>query len=178
MPLYRIGAKEPEIAASAFVAPEATLVGDVRLGERASIWFGAVVRADNEPIRIGDGSSVQEGAVLHVDPGFSLEIGPSVTVGHQATLHGCTIGEGSLIGIQAVVLNGAVIGRECLVGAGALVTEGKVFPDRSLILGAPAKAVRPLNGKELALLEFSAAHYVEKAQLFRSSLARIDEAKP
>ena len=142
MTRYRIGGHTPEVPASAFVAREATLIGQVQLGERASVWFGAVVRGDNEPIEIGEGSNVQEGAVLHADPGFPLTIGAHVTVGHQAMLHGCTIGEGSLIGIQAVVLNGAVIGNHCLVGAGAIVTEKKVFPDRSLILGAPAKVVR------------------------------------
>ena len=138
MALYRLGDDVPQIASNAFVAPEATLIGKVTLAERASVWFGAVIRADNEPIRIGEASNIQEGAVLHADPGFPLEIAANVTVGHQAMLHGCTIGEGSLIGIQAVVLNGAVIGKGCLVGAGAIVTERKVFPDRSLIPGAPA----------------------------------------
>src|SRR5688572_10698836 len=145
MPLYRIGGHAPQVPASAFVASEATLAGQIRLGERASVWFGAVVRGDNEPIEIGDASNVQEGAVLHADPGFPLRIEANVTVGHQAMLHGCTIGEGSLVGIQAVVMNGAVIGKQSIVGAGAIVTEKKVFPDRSLILGSPAKVVRQLT---------------------------------
>ncbi len=127
MPLYQLGDDAPEIHPTAYVAAEATLIGKVKLGERASVWFGAVIRADNEPILLGDGSNVQESAVLHTDPGFPLSIGANVTIGHQAMLHGCTIGDGSLIGIQAVILNGAVIGRNCLVGAGAIVTERKTL---------------------------------------------------
>src|SRR6476661_10917893 len=149
MALYRIDDKAPQVAASAYGAEEATLIGAVSVGERATILAGAVARADNEPITIGNDSNVQEGAVLHADPGFPLTIGERVTVGHQAMLHGCTIGNGSLVGIQAVVLNGAVIGRHCLVGAGAIVTEGKRFPDRSLILGVPAKVVRELTDEDV-----------------------------
>ena len=152
MTQYRIGSHIPSLSPGAFVAPGAALVGQVTLGERASVWFGAVVRGDNEPIRIGRASNIQEGAILHADPGFPLEIGDNVTIGHQAMLHGCTVGDGSLIGIQAVVLNGAVIGKHCLVGAGAIVTEGKRFPDRSLILGAPAKVVRQLSDEDVARL--------------------------
>ena len=164
MPLYRIGGHAPQVPASAFVASEATLAGQVRLGERASVWFGAVVRGDNEPIEIGDASNVQEGAVLHADPGFPLRIEANVTVGHQAMLHGCTIGEGSLVGIQAVVMNGAVIGKQSIVGAGAIVTEKKVFPNRSLILGAPAKVVRQLTDEDAARLQESAADYARRAE--------------
>ncbi|MEJ8846090.1 gamma carbonic anhydrase family protein [Variovorax rhizosphaerae] len=174
MTLYQIGAHAPQVPASAFVAPEATLIGQVRLGERASVWFGAVVRGDNEPIDIGDASNVQEGAVLHADPGFPLRIEANVTIGHQAMLHGCTIGEGSLIGIQAVVLNGAVIGKNCLVGAGAIVTERKVFPDRSLILGAPAKVARQLTDEDVARLMASAANYAERATTYVAELQHID----
>ncbi|MEJ8822770.1 gamma carbonic anhydrase family protein [Variovorax humicola] len=174
MTLYRIGGHTPQVPASAFVAPEATLIGQVRLGERASVWFGAVARGDNEPIDIGDASNVQEGAVLHADPGFPLRIEANVTIGHQAMLHGCTIGEGSLIGIQAVVLNGAVIGKNCLVGAGAIVTERKVFPDRSLILGAPAKVARQLTDEDVARLMTSAANYAERAATYAAGLQRID----
>src|SRR5437763_85459 len=134
MTIYRLDNNTPEIPDTAFVAPEAVLIGKVRLGQRTSVWFGAVLRGDNEPIVIGDDSNVQECAVLHTDPGHAVEIGRRVTIGHQAMLHGCIVGDGALIGIQAVILNGAVIGRECLVGAGAIVTEGKSFPDRSLIL--------------------------------------------
>jgi len=160
MTIYAIQGKRPTIDASAFVAPEATVIGQATIGARASVWPGAVVRADNEPISVGDESNIQEGAVLHVDAGKPLVIGRGVTVGHQAMLHGCTVGDGSLIGIQAVVLNGAIIGRNCLVAAGALVTENKVFPDGSLIMGSPAKAVRELSSDALAALAENAANYV------------------
>ncbi len=143
------------------------------LGERCSVWPGAALRGDNEPIRIGEASNIQEGAVLHADPGFPLTIGAQVSVGHQAMLHGCTVGDGSLIGIQAIVLNGAVIGRNCLVGAGALVTERKSFPDRSLIVGAPAKLVRELTDEEVQGLADNAANYAEKSQLFLTELERV-----
>jgi carbonic anhydrase/acetyltransferase-like protein (isoleucine patch superfamily) len=174
MAVYRLGDLAPQVAASAFVAAESTLIGHVVLGEHASVWPGAVLRGDNEPIVVGDASSIQEGAVLHTDPGCPLTVGPRVTVGHQAMLHGCTVGEGSLIGIQAVVLNRAVIGRHCLVGAGAVVTVGKVFPDRSLILGAPAKVVRELSDEDVARLEESAEVYVRRSQQYREQLVRID----
>jgi carbonic anhydrase/acetyltransferase-like protein (isoleucine patch superfamily) len=177
MPIYRLGDHAPQIANNAFVAPEATLIGDVAIGERATIWFGAVIRGDNEPIRVGADTSVQECAALHTDMGFPLNIGAGVTVGHQAVLHGCTVGEGSLIGIQAVVMNGAVIGRQCLVGAGAIVTEGKQFPDRSLILGAPAKVVRQLTDQDIAKLANSAADYVARGERYRAQLQRLPEGK-
>jgi carbonic anhydrase/acetyltransferase-like protein (isoleucine patch superfamily) len=173
MALYRIGDKTPQVATSAYVAAEATLIGAVTVGEHATVLAGAVVRADNEPIVIGERSNVQEGAVLHADPGFPLTIGARVTVGHQAMLHGCTIADGSLIGIQAVVMNGAVIGPSCLVGAGAIVTEGKSFPERSLVLGAPAKVVRALSDADVANLERAAAGYVERGTQFRSHLERV-----
>jgi carbonic anhydrase/acetyltransferase-like protein (isoleucine patch superfamily) len=174
MARYRIQGKAPQVAESAYVAAEATLVGEVHLGECASVWAGAAIRADNEPIRIGAESNVQEGAVLHADPGFPLTIGERVTVGHQAMLHGCTVGDGTLIGIQAVLLNGAVIGRNCLVGAGALVTERKVFPDNSLIVGSPAVVKRTLTDADLKALTDSANVYARKARLFRTELERID----
>ncbi|NUZ07288.1 gamma carbonic anhydrase family protein [Piscinibacter koreensis] len=173
MALYRLQGHAPQVAHSAFIAAEATLVGEVIVGEHASVWFGASARGDNEPIRIGAASNIQEGAVLHADRGSPLTIGANVTVGHQAMLHGCTIGDGSLIGIQAVVLNGAVIGRECLVGAGAIVTERKVFPDRSLILGAPAKVVRQLGEEDVARLAQSARGYVERAAACRDGMERV-----
>lgn len=173
MPIYRLGEHAPVIPATAFVAPEAALIGKVTLGENTGVWFGAVIRGDNEPIVIGEGTNVQECAVLHNDLGFPLTIGAHVTVGHQAVVHGCTIGDGSLIGIQAVVMNGAVIGRNCLVGAGAIVTERKVFPDRSLILGAPAKLVRGLTDEEVARLAESAADYSRRRARYQAELARI-----
>jgi len=176
MPSYRLGEHAPEIPASAFVAPDAKLIGKVRLGEGASIWFGAVLRGDNEPISVGPGSNVQEHVVLHTDSGFPLVIGTGVTIGHQAMLHGCTIGDGSLVGIQAVVMNGAVIGRGCLIGAGAIVTSGKQFPDHSLILGAPAKAVRPLTDKEIADLVESAADYARKRDRYKSEFVPVPPA--
>ncbi|TFY99803.1 gamma carbonic anhydrase family protein [Ramlibacter rhizophilus] len=174
MPKYRIGAKSPQVAASAFVAHEATLVGDVHVAEGASVWFGAVLRGDNEPIRVGAGSNVQEGAVLHADPGYPLTVGQHVTVGHQAMLHGCTLGDGALVGIQAVVLNGAVIGADSLVGAGAVVTERKTFPPRSLIVGAPAQVKRELTQAEVAGLRASAQEYVRRAAQFAEELERVD----
>ena len=175
MGIYQLGEHRPDVADSAWVAPNATVVGKVTLGERASVWFNATVRGDNDPIVIGADSNVQEGAVLHTDDGVPLTLGREVTVGHQAMLHGCTIGDGSLIGIQAVVLNHAVIGRECLVGAGALVTENKVFPDGSLILGAPARRVRDLSTEERAKLRESAAHYARRQDYFRRELRPIDQ---
>jgi carbonic anhydrase/acetyltransferase-like protein (isoleucine patch superfamily) len=174
MALYRLGDKIPTVAASAYIAHEATVIGMVTIGGRASVWAGAVARGDNETIVLGDDSNVQEGAVLHADPGSPLTIGARVTVGHQAMLHGCTIGDGSLVGIQAVVMNGAVVGRNCLVGAGAIVTERKSFPDCSLIIGAPAKLARVLSDEEVAGLERAAAGYVERAAHFRDNLVRVD----
>lgn len=171
MALYRLGTDAPQIAASAFVAPNATLIGRVVIGENVGVWFNAVLRGDNEPIVIGAGSNVQECAVLHNDPGFPLTVGQNVTIGHAAVVHGCTIGDGSLIGIGAVVLNGARIGRQCLVGAGAVVTEGKTFPDRTLILGAPARVVRELSDEDIARLKSaSAPSYAQRAALYREQL--------
>ena len=173
MTIYRLDDNTPDIHPSAYVAAEAGLIGKGRLGERASVWSGAVLRGDNEPIIIGDESNVQEGAVLHTDPGSPLEVGRKVTIGHQAMLHGCKIGDGSLIGIQAVVLNGAVIGKECLVGAGAIVTEKKVFPDRSLILGAPAKVVRQLTDEEAAKLASGSNNYATRGGHFKTALVKV-----
>jgi len=174
MALYQLGDIAPKIDPEAYVAAEATVIGNVIMKARASAWPGVVIRGDNEPITVGEGSNVQEGSVLHTDPGCPLEIADNVTIGHQAMLHGCTIGEGSLIGIQAVVLNRVVIGKNCLVGAGAVVTEGKTFPDRSLILGAPAKVVRELNDEEVANLYRNAATYAERQAVFKTQLKRLD----
>jgi carbonic anhydrase/acetyltransferase-like protein (isoleucine patch superfamily) len=173
MTIYQLGDHAPEIDASAFVAENATLIGKVTLQANSSVWFGATIRGDNERITIGENSNVQEGTVMHTDMGYPLTVGKDVTIGHQAMLHGCTIGDGSLIGIQAVVLNGAKIGKGCLVGAGALVTEGKEFPDNSLIVGAPAKVVRQLTADDVARLKGSAASYVQRGQLFKSQLKKI-----
>ena len=170
MPLYEIEGCAPLIGEGAWVAPSADLIGDVRLGRSASVWFGAVIRADNTPIVIGAQSNVQDGAIGHSDPGAPLTIGARVTVGHQAILHGCTIGDGALIGMGARVLNWAVIGAGCLVGAGALVTEGKIFEPGMLIVGSPARAVRALSEDEQGALLVSAAHYAEKSARYAAGL--------
>ena len=173
MALYQLGDDAPQIAESAYVSDEAAVIGQVTLGERTSVWPFATIRGDNEPIRIGRDVNIQDGAVLHVDPGCPLTIGDFASIGHQAMLHGCTIGEGSLIGIQAVIMNKAVIGKDCLVGAGAIVTEGKVFPDRTLILGAPAKVVRELSDRDVAFLRGNADNYVERQIMYKAKLKRI-----
>lgn len=173
MAIYRLGDDLPRLAPGAWVAETAQVIGRVALGADASVWFGAVLRGDNEWITLGARSNVQDGSVLHTDMGSPLTLGEDVTVGHQAMLHGCSVGEGSLIGIQAVVLNGARIGKCCLVGAGALVTEGKEFPDGSLIVGSPAKVLRPLTEQELARMARGAAHYVENARRYAGQLARV-----
>ncbi|NYT64597.1 gamma carbonic anhydrase family protein [Alcaligenaceae bacterium] len=173
MTIYKLGDDAPQVHDSAYVAAEATLIGKAVMLENSSIWPGAVIRGDNEVIVVGIGSNIQEGAVLHTDPGCPLTIGQNVTVGHQAMLHGCTIGDGALIGIQAVILNRAVIGAHSLVGAGAIVTEGKEFPPRSLILGAPAKVVRTLNDDEVANLKASAKNYADRAAYFKTALVAV-----
>ena len=175
MALYRIGDAAPRVAPDAWVAESATVVGRVALAAGASVWYGAVLRGDNEWITIGERSNVQDGSVLHTDMGAPLTLGADVTVGHQAMLHGCTVGDNSLIGIQAVVMNGARIGRNCIVGAGALVTEGKEFPDNSLIVGSPAKAIRTLTGEQAEKLKANAAHYVANAMRHRQEVERINE---
>jgi len=173
MTIYQLGTDAPEIDATAFVADSATVLGKVTLQPHSSVWFGATLRGDNERITIGENSNVQEGTVLHTDMGYPLTVGRDVTIGHQAMLHGCTIGDGSLVGIQAVILNGARIGKGCLVGAGALVTEGKQFPDNVLIIGSPAKAVRELTADDVAGLKGAADSYVQRAQLFKTNLKKI-----
>jgi carbonic anhydrase/acetyltransferase-like protein (isoleucine patch superfamily) len=173
MTIYQLGDHTPEIDASAFVADSASVIGKVTLHANASVWFGATLRGDNERITIGENSNVQESAVMHTDMGYPLTVGKNVTLGHQVMLHGCTIGDGALIGIQAVVLNGAKIGKGCLVGAGALVTEGKEFPDNMLIIGSPAKAVRELTAEEVARLPTIADGYVQRSQLYKTQLKKI-----
>ncbi|MDA8456298.1 gamma carbonic anhydrase family protein [Acidovorax sp. GBBC 3334] len=172
MALYELDGTTPRVAESAWVADSAEVMGNVVLGEDASIWFGAVLRGDNETLSIGAGTNVQDGSVLHSDLGQPLVLGERVTVGHKVVLHGCTVGDESLIGIGAVVLNGAKIGRHCLVGAGALVTEGKEFPDGSMILGSPAKAVRQLTPEQIEGLRKSAQTYIANARRFRAGLHR------
>lgn len=173
MAIYEIDGQAPQVPESAWVADSAQVMGKVVMGESSSVWFGVVARGDSDVIHIGERSNVQDGCVLHADEGVPLHIGNNVSVGHKVMLHGCTIGDGSLIGIGAIVLNHARIGRNCLVGAGSLVTEGKEFPDNSMILGSPAKVVRTLNEEQLAGLRRAAQHYVDNAQRFRLGLRKI-----
>jgi len=173
MAIYEVDGISPTVAESAWVADSAQVMGDVVLGEQVGIWFGVVARGDTAPIRIGARTNIQDLSVLHADVGMPLTIGSGVTVGHKAMLHGCTVGDDSLIGIGAVVLNGAKIGKGCLVGAGALVTEGKEFPDGSMIIGSPAKVVRSLTTEQLQGLRQSADHYVANAQRFKTTLHKV-----
>lgn len=173
MPLYAYGGHQPLVAEDAWIAPSAELIGQVGLGTLASVWFGAVIRADNTPILVGARSNIQDGAMLHSDPGAPCAVGEEVTVGHHAILHGCTVGDRTLIGMGATILNRAVISEDCLVGAGALVTEGKVFPAGHLIVGSPARAVRPLDDAQRALLRASAAVYVAKQRDYAAGLTRV-----
>ncbi len=173
MAIYQLDEWVPQIAATAWVADTASVIGRVRMGEGASVWYGAVLRGDNDWITLGRQCNIQDGSVLHTDSGIALTLADNVTVGHQVMLHGCSIGEGTLIGIQAVVLNGAKIGRHCIVGAGALVTEGKEFPDGSLIVGSPAKAVRTLSAAQHEMLGDLAEHYVVQTRRHRGGIKRI-----
>ncbi len=172
--IYELGERRPKLHASSYVAPNASVIGTVILEEQASVWFQAVIRGDNDWITVGARSNVQDGAVLHADPGFPLVLGADVTVGHQAMLHGCTVGDGSLIGIQAVVLNGARIGQNCIIGAGALIPEGREIPDNSLVMGAPGKVVRELNDGQRKLLAASAQVYVLNAERYAQDLRVCD----
>ena len=178
MAIYQLDGDRPELPEDGryWVAPDAQVIGKVKLDADASVWFGAVLRGDNELIHIGERSNIQDGSVLHTDPGHPLTIGADVTVGHQAMLHGCTIAERSLIGIGATVLNGVKIGRNCLIGAHALVTEGKVIPDNSMVLGSPGKVAKELEAKMEELFLASAAHYVENWKRFAAGLKLIDGA--
>ena len=173
MAVYELDGTQPRVADSAWVADSAQVMGNVVLGEDSSVWFGTVIRGDTETITVGRGSNIQDASVLHADIGKPLTIGDNVTVGHQVMLHGCTIGDESLIGIGAIVLNGAKIGRHCLVGAGALVTEGKEFPDGLMIIGSPAKAVRQLTPEQIEGLKLSAQHYMDNARRFRAGLKKL-----
>lgn len=170
MSLYEIDDLAPSLGEGAWAAPSADLIGDVRLEAGASVWFGAVIRADNTPIYLGVQSNFQDGAIGHSDPGVPLTIGARVTIGHQAILHGCTVSDDCLVGMGARILNGAFLGPECLVGANALITEGKRFEEGGLIVGAPARMIRPLTDQEKAALRLSAAHYAEKAARYAAGL--------
>jgi carbonic anhydrase/acetyltransferase-like protein (isoleucine patch superfamily) len=174
MPVYAIGNKRPQLADPVWIAPNATVIGDVRLGRNVSIWWNAVLRGDNDPISIGDNTNIQDGSVLHTDIGVPMNIGAGVTVGHMVMLHGCTVGDGSLIGIGAIVLNNAVIGRECLIGAGSLIPERKQIPDRSLVVGTPGRVVAELSDADVAAIRAGNHHYIEHMQHYRDGLTHID----
>lgn len=173
MAVYEVDGKTPQVDSTAWIADSAQVMGHVTLGPDASVWFGCVLRGDTESMTIGEGSNIQDLTVMHADHGLPLTIGKHVTVGHKVMLHGCTIGDESLIGIGAVVLNGARIGKNCLVGAGSLVTEGKEFPDGSMIMGTPAKVVRQLTPEQIEGLRLSAQHYIDNARMFRATLKKL-----
>jgi carbonic anhydrase/acetyltransferase-like protein (isoleucine patch superfamily) len=177
MPLYSLDGIDPQVPASGrwWIAPDASVIGRVRLGEEVGIWFGAVLRGDNEWIEIGARTNVQDGSVLHTDPGFPLKVGEGCTIGHRAIVHGCTIGDNSLVGMGAIVMNGAKVGNNCIIGAGAIVTEGKVFADNSLLVGAPARAIRTTDEKAHALLKLAASTYTDRLPRYVQTLKRIDE---
>lgn len=168
---YRLGDARVETHPQSWIAPGATLIGKVRLDAGANVWFGAVLRGDNELIHIGENSNVQDGTVMHTDMGYPMTIGKNVTIGHNVMMHGCTVGDCSLIGINSVILNGAKIGKHCLIGANSLIPEGKVIPDGSLVMGSPGKVVRELTEAQKQMLEASAAHYVENARRYARDLA-------
>ncbi len=170
MAIYSLGDRRPSLGRDVWIADNATVIGDVRLGDNASVWWNVVLRADNDSITIGAGSNIQDGSVLHVDAGVPLNMGANVTVGHLVMLHGCTIGEESLIGIKSVILNRAVIGRHCIIGANSLIPEGKVIPERSLVMGSPGKVVRQLTDQEVANLLLGARAYAENARRYRATL--------
>ena len=173
MTIYTLGNKAPQISNSAWVAPDANVIGNIELKEKVSVWFGVTLRGDNELIHIGAGSNIQENTVMHTDLGFPLRIGKNCTIGHKVMLHGCEVGNNSLIGMGAIVLNGAKIGSNCLIGAGALITENKTIPDGSLVVGAPGKIIRSLDYKEIMSLEKSALHYQQNAARFMADMERI-----
>ncbi|MGC3964243.1 MAG: gamma carbonic anhydrase family protein [Rhodocyclaceae bacterium] len=174
MAIYALNERVPEVGENVWVADSAHVIGTVTLGDDVSVWFGATLRGDHEPIIIGARSNVQDNAVMHTDEGIPLTVGNDVTVGHQAVLHGCTIGDGTLIGINAVVLNGAVVGKHCLIGANTLIPENKVIPDRSLVVGTPGRVIRELTDVEVARLMANAAGYITNAASYRKGLRRID----
>ena len=173
MAIYQLDDSTPDLHESAWVADSAQVIGNVRLGEGASVWFGVVIRGDTSTITIGKGTNIQDNSVLHADEGLPLVIGDNVTVGHQVMLHGCTVGDNSLIGIQAVVLNGAKIGKNCLVGAGSLVTEGKEFPDGCMILGSPARVIRQLSPEQIEGLKMNVQHYMDNARRYKAGLKKL-----
>lgn len=173
MPIYTLGQQRPQLANPVWIAPNATVIGDVRLARNVSVWWNATLRGDNDPITVGENTNIQDGSVLHTDEGIPLTIGANVTIGHMVMLHGCTVGDSSLIGMGAVLLNRAIIGRECLIGAGSVIPEGKEIPDRSLVIGTPGRVIRQLSDEEVAKLRTSAAGYVEHWQRYTRELKAI-----
>jgi len=173
MPIYAIGAKHPQLADPVWIAPNATVIGDVRLARNVSVWWNATLRADNDPITVGENTNIQDGSTLHTDEGVPLTIGAGVTVGHMVMLHGCTVGDGCLIGIGSIVLNRAVIGRECLIGAGSVIPEGKEIPDRSLVIGTPGRVIRQLTDEDVARIRESADIYLAHSREYRDELKRL-----
>lgn len=174
MTLYALGSHQPQLHPDTWVAPDANLIGQVVLEAGASVWFGCTIRADHEEIRICEGANIQENVVMHIDAGYPLTVGKNCTIGHKVMLHGCTIGENSLIGMGATVLNGAKIGKNCLIGAGALITENKVIPDNSLVMGAPGKVVREVSEEQAQKLTLSALHYQENMRRFRDEMRPVN----
>jgi carbonic anhydrase/acetyltransferase-like protein (isoleucine patch superfamily) len=172
--IYRLDDHEPKLPGGfCWIAESASVIGKVEIGEDVGIWFGCVLRGDTELIKLGNGTNVQESTIMHTDMGYPLTIGEGCTIGHRAMLHGCTIGDNSLVGMGAIILNGAKIGNNCLIGAGALVTEGKEIPDGTLVMGSPAKPVRELDGKAIEMLKWSADHYVQNARRFAGGLVKM-----
>lgn len=168
--IYALGEFKPEFRGNYFVADSAGVIGRCVLENNASVWFGSILRGDNDTITLGENSNVQDNSVIHADPGFPVTIGRNVTIGHMVMLHGCTIGDGSLIGIKSVILNGAIIGKDCLIGANSLIPEGKIIPDRSLVLGSPGKVMRQLTDQDVARIHEGASYYVEKIKRYREQL--------
>ena len=173
MPIYALGDRTPRFGDGCWVADNATVIGDIEAGDNVSVWYNVVIRGDNDPITIGDNTNIQDGSILHNDDGVPLKIGSHVTIGHMVMLHGCTIGDGSLIGINAVVLNHAVIGKDCIIGANALIPEGKVIPDRSLVVGSPGRIIRELSEEDIAGLRRNAANYVQNSRMYAAELRHI-----
>ena len=174
MAIYALGERRPQFGNNCWVADNATVIGSVVLGDNVNIWFNAVLRGDNDPITIGANTNIQDGSILHTDDGVPLTLGSDISVGHMAMLHGCTIGDGTLIGINAVVLNHAVIGKHCIIGANALIPEGKVIPDRSLVVGSPGRIIRTLSDEDIVRLGENAGGYVRNAGRYRAQLLRLD----
>lgn len=177
MTIYALDGVAPELDDDCWIAPDANVIGNVRVAQGVSVWFGATIRGDNEPITLGDGCNIQENSVLHTDPGYPLHVGAGVTVGHKAMLHGCTIHDGALIGMGAIILNGAVIGKNALIGAGAMITEGKKIPEGALVMGSPGRVVRQLDEKALAGMRRNADHYVENMRRYRGGLVRVENSR-